>query len=76
MYTPAALEQIKKSCNTISAELIRLHPAVGAIANKEAKDEMLKTLFELTKQVEMVKKLARKVELKASGADAEVPPVL
>lgn len=72
------IEQIKKTCRVIAAELMRLHPATAALGDKEAQDEIYRALFELTRQLEMIKKLARKVELKSSGdADAgELPPVL
>ena len=57
-----ALKTIKESCSHISAELTRIHPAVGALGNPQIQDEMIKALFQLTKDVEMVKKLAKRVE--------------
>ena len=61
MEPEAALNEIKKSCNAISAELIRLTPAVGHLGNPALQDELIKALYQLTKDVETVKKLARKV---------------
>jgi len=77
MEKAAALEQIKKSCHAISLELMRLHPA-NNVLDPEIKDEVYKALFELTKQVETIKKLARKAESKLSNdpASGELPPVL
>ncbi len=57
-----AIKTIKDSCNAISAELTRLHPAVGGLGNQAVQDEIVKALFQLTKDVESVKKLVRKVE--------------
>jgi hypothetical protein len=77
MDSSSALEQIKKSCNAISAELIRLHPATNALGDKETRDEIFKALFELTKQLETIKKLARKAELKSAGEqNSALPPEL
>ena len=78
MDQPSAIEQIKKSCQAISLELMRLNPPANAIAEKEFRDEIFKALFELTKNVESIKKLMRKAELKMSGDPhaGDVPPVL
>lgn len=57
-----AIAAIKKTCGTISAEMLKLTPAVNGIADPAMKGELLKAVFELTKNVEAVKKLARKAE--------------
>jgi thymidylate synthase ThyX len=64
MDKPAAIQQIREVCNNVSRELMRIHPAVPALAEKEAQDEIYKTLFELTKQVEIIKKRLAKLEAK------------
>ena len=64
MDKAAAIKQIREVCNHVSRELMRIHPAVPALAEKEAQDEIFKTLFELTKQVEIVKKRLAKLEAK------------
>jgi thymidylate synthase ThyX len=64
MDKAAAVQQIREVCNNVSRELMRIHPAVPALANKEAQDEIFKTLFELTKQVEIIKKRLAKLESK------------
>jgi len=66
METGAAIAQIRQACNNIAIELMRIHPAVPALENKEIRDELYKTLFEVTKQVEVIKKRLAKME---SGAD-------
>ena len=68
MDKPAAIQQIREVCNNVSRELMRIHPAVPALAEKEAQDEIYKTLFELTKQVEIIKKRLAKLESKDDSA--------
>ena len=63
-----AINQIKEVCKTISRELMRIHPAVPALGDKEAQDEIYKAIFELTKNVEAIKKRLAKLELKDDSA--------
>ena len=60
----AGIKQIREVCNNVARELMRIHPAVPALAEKEAQDEIFKTLFELTKQLEIIKKRLAKLEAK------------
>ncbi|HSH96268.1 MAG TPA: hypothetical protein VK968_19130 [Roseimicrobium sp.] len=62
MDKPAAIARIREACKTISVELMKIHPAVPPLADKETQDEMYKVLFELTKQVEIIKKRMAKLE--------------
>jgi len=64
MDRAAATQQIRDVCNSVSRELMRIHPAVPALADQETQDEIYKTLFELTKQVEIIKKRLAKLEAK------------
>ena len=64
MDKAAAIKQIRDACNNVSRDLMRIHPAVPALGEKEAQDEIFKTLFELTKQVEIIKKRLAKLEAK------------
>jgi len=68
MDKAAAIKQIRDVCNNVARELMRIHPAVPALAEKEAQDELFKTLFELTKQVEIIKKRLAKLEAKDDSA--------
>ena len=68
MDTPTAITQIRQACKNIGLELMRIHPAVPALANKEIQDELYKILFEITKEVEVIKKRLGKLE-----AGAETP---
>jgi len=62
MERPEAIQIIKNSCSAIAAELIRLHPAVGGLGNQALQDQIVQALFQLTKDLETVKKLVRKAE--------------
>ena len=68
MDKPAAIQQIREACNNVARELMRLHPAVPALADKEAQDEIYKTIFELTKNVEIIKKRLARLEAKDDSA--------
>ena len=68
MDKPTAIQQIREVCNNVSRELMRLHPAVPALADKEAQDEIYKTIFELTKNVEVIKKRLAKLEARDESA--------
>ena len=68
MDKAAAIKQIRDVCNNVARELMRIHPAVPALAEKEAQDEIFKTLFELTKQIEIIKKRLAKLEAKDDSA--------
>ena len=61
MTNAEAIEAIKKTCGSIS-EMMKLTPAASGIADPAMKGELLKSVYELTKSVEVVKKLARKAE--------------
>lgn len=62
MDRKAATEQIRAACKTISTEMMKIHPAVPGLADKETQDEIYKTLYELTKHVEVIKKRLAKLE--------------
>ena len=68
MNRPAAIQQIRDTCNNLSRELMRIHPAIPALADKEAQDEIYKTIFELTKQVEIIKKRLARLESRDDSA--------
>ena len=68
MDKPTAIRQIREVCNNVARELMRLHPAVPALADKEAQDEVYKTIFELTKNVEIIKKRLARLEAKDDSA--------
>jgi thymidylate synthase ThyX len=68
MDKAAAIKQIREACNNLSRELMRIHPAVPPLADKEAQEEIYKTIFELTKNVETIKKRLARLEAKDDSA--------
>ena len=62
MDRPTAIEQIRAACNSLSAGITGIHPLVPALADQATQDEIFKALFELTKNVETVKKQILKLQ--------------
>ncbi|MDB6026894.1 MAG: hypothetical protein JWM68_3117 [Verrucomicrobiales bacterium] len=62
MDRPTSVLQIKKACATIASELMRIHPAVPGLGDKQAQDDVIKALFQLTKELETIKKRVAAVE--------------
>ena len=58
----SAIQKIRDECNAISQAVTRIHPAVPALSDKPAQDEIYKALYALTKEVEVVKKQLLKLE--------------
>jgi hypothetical protein len=48
---------------------MEINPAVSALRDKEAQDEIYKTVFELTKEVETIKKRRAKLERSGESRD-------
>jgi hypothetical protein len=69
MDRDTAMAQIRKACNAISVELMNINPAVSALGDKEAQDEIYRTVFELTKEVETIKKRLAKLERSDESRD-------
>jgi hypothetical protein len=51
-----AMGQMRATCNELGHAVTRLHPLVPRLNAPAAQTEILKALFELTKQIEVVKK--------------------
>jgi hypothetical protein len=66
MDRAAAIEQLRSACNNISREMMRLNPAITALGEPALQDELYKASYELTKQVEVLKKRVVKIQ---SGTD-------
>lgn len=62
MDRTTAIQQIRASCNAISSGVTGIHPLVPGLADQPTQDEIFKTLFELTKNVETIKKQLLKLE--------------
>ena len=62
MDRPTAITQIRAACLQISAGVTSIHPLLPALADEPTKAEIVKALFELTKNVEVVKKQVMRLE--------------
>ncbi|NBV22413.1 MAG: hypothetical protein EBS05_10920 [Proteobacteria bacterium] len=60
MTPTEAAESIKQTCDEISKATLKLQPAIRALGNPAAQDDLLKATYELTKNLETVKKIVRK----------------
>ena len=62
MDRATAIQQIRNACNQLSSGVTSIHPLVPGLADQPTQDEIFKALFELTKNVETVKKHLLKLE--------------
>lgn len=62
MDRPDAIAQIRAACQQIAAGVTNIHPLLPALADEPTKAEIIKALFELTKNVEVVKKQVMRLE--------------
>lgn len=62
MDRPTAIPQIRAACQQIAAGVTSIHPLLPALGDEPTKAEIIKALFELTKQVEVVKKQVMRLE--------------
>lgn len=60
--TKLAHDALREGCRQLSSGVTGMHPLVGKVADPTAKAEILKALFEITKQVEVVKKQLQRAE--------------
>ena len=68
MDRPTAISEIRTACNTIAAGITSLHPLLPALSDEPTKAEIIKALFELTKNVETVKKQVMRLEKRDDNA--------
>ena len=50
------IQKIREQANQIAANVTAIHPLVPGLADPPAQGEMFKAIYELTKNVEVVKK--------------------
>ena len=62
MDRPTAITQIRAACQQIATGVTSIHPLLPALADEPTKAEIVKALFELTKNVEVVKKQVMRLE--------------
>jgi len=62
MERDVAIQKIREQVNQIAANVTAIHPLVPGMAHGPTQSEILKALFELTKNVEIIKKQLLKLE--------------
>lgn len=62
MQRAAAIAQLRSTCDLISRSVTSMHPEVPKLSDATTQSELIRALFELTKQVEVVKKHLLKLE--------------
>lgn len=68
MNSSENLQALRAHALQIATHVTQMHPLVGKIDDLSARGEVLKALFELTKQVEVVKKQVLKLEKRDDSA--------
>ena len=68
MDRPTAIQQIRTACNQLASGVTSIHPLLPALNDEPTKSEIVKALFELTKNVEVVKKQIMRLEKKDDSA--------
>lgn len=68
MNRTAAISDIRAACNAIAGGVTSIHPLLPALEDEATKGEIVKALFELTKQVEVVKKQVMRLEKRDDSA--------
>jgi hypothetical protein len=65
-----ASEKIKAHCKTIALEMMDLNPTVTHLDDQETQEALFEASYELTKQLEIIKKRVIKLERRGdAGAD-------
>jgi len=62
MERNAVIEKIRQQVNQIATNVTAIHPLIPGLADPPTQGELLKALYELTKNVEVVKKHLLKLE--------------
>ena len=71
MNKEEASEKIKDHCKTIALEMMDLNPAITYLDDQETQEALFEASYELTKQLEIIKKRVIKLERRGDvGADS------
>ena len=68
MERSTAISEIRAACQQIATGVTSIHPLLPALGDEPTKSEIIKALFELTKQVEVVKKQVMRLEKRDDSA--------
>jgi hypothetical protein len=62
MERAEASQHLKDHCNAVATAVMKMHPLLNALGDDATKGEIVKALFEITKNVEVVKKQVMRLE--------------
>lgn len=62
MERSAAIAQIREACKNIALQFMKIHPALPHLKDDETMKDSLKSLHEMTVQLEMIKKKIGRLE--------------
>ena len=62
-----ASDKIKTHCKTIALEMMDLNPAITHLDDQETQEALFEASYELTKQLEIIKKRVIKLERRGDG---------
>ena len=62
MDKPEAIRDLRAKCDELSRQITALHPLVPQLQDPPTQNEIIRALFELTKNVEVVKKQLLRLE--------------
>jgi hypothetical protein len=68
MDPTSAISQIRAETVQLAGAVTRIHPLVPCLGDAPTQGEILKALFELTKQVEVIKKQLMRLEKRDENA--------
>ena len=69
MNRSEASEKIKGCCKGIALEMMELNPAIASLDDSETQEALFEASYELTKQLEIIKKRVIKLERRDGGRD-------
>ena len=69
MERQLVIHDIRERVNQVASQITAIHPLVPKLADPPTQAELFKALFELTKQVEVVKKHLLKLEHRDDSTD-------
>lgn len=56
MTREEAIRQMEEACKQIALQMMRIHPAVGALQDEQTQAEVLRAAHQLTVELETIKK--------------------
>jgi hypothetical protein len=62
MDRSTAIKQIQEACKTIALQFMKIHPALAKLDDAETQAESLKSMHEMTVQLESIKKRLIRLE--------------